>query len=76
MFRGLPNDLEPPAPPTDNFLLGNQEMLDHIKLQQSVQNATQRTKRNIKGPRPRRFETNGNTFNDNPKFAAQSTISN
>lgn len=51
MFRGLPNDLEPPAPSTDKFLIDTQEMLDHIRLQQSMQNATQRNRRN-KGPNP------------------------
>jgi hypothetical protein len=55
MFRGLPNGLEPPAPSTEKFLIDTQDMLDHIKLQQSVQNATQkqRNKRN-NGPRSKR----------------------
>jgi hypothetical protein len=59
MFRGLPNGLEPPAPSTEKFLIDTQDMLDHIKLQQSVQNATQkqRNKRN-NGPRSKRFNNN------------------
>lgn len=62
MFRGLPSNIEPPAPPTDNFLVETQVMLDHIKLQQSVQNATQQRRNNnkrINGPRPNNRTNNG-----------------
>ncbi|KAI8068104.1 uncharacterized protein B0P05DRAFT_620416 [Gilbertella persicaria] len=62
MFKGLSKDLDPPAQAKDKFLVNTQEMLDHIKLQQSVQNATQRTQRN-KGPQSKRFNNNGDTNN-------------
>lgn len=42
MFKGLPNNVDPPAPSSDKFLVDTQVMLEHIKLQKSVQNATQK----------------------------------
>ncbi|KAI7895281.1 uncharacterized protein EV154DRAFT_574114 [Mucor mucedo] len=55
MFKGLPASLEPPSLDTsETSLLDNKEMVEHIKLQQSVQNATQ-AKKHSHRPRPHRF---------------------
>lgn len=63
MFKGLPNNVDPPALSSDKFLVDTQDMLDHIKLQKSIQNATQRQRRN-NGPRSKNFShPNGETNN-------------
>lgn len=46
-FRGMPNNLEPPASSSVSFLIETQVMLDYIKLQQSVHNATSKQRNRI-----------------------------
>lgn len=54
MFKGLPSSLEAPSlDSSESYLLDNKEMVEHIKLQQSVQQATQ-NKRRSNRPRPER----------------------
>jgi hypothetical protein len=65
MFRGLPSNLEPPAPTTDTFLIDTQETLDHIKLQRSVHNATQQQRKRNNGPRPKHLRNNNNANESN-----------
>ena len=51
LYKGLPNHLEAPSSQQEKFLVNTQDMLDHIKLQQSIQLATQRRSKKNKGPR-------------------------
>lgn len=54
MFKGLPSSIEAPTlDSSESYLLDNKEMVEHIKLQQSVQQATQVKSRGNR-PRPHR----------------------
>ncbi|KAG2209028.1 hypothetical protein INT45_008137 [Circinella minor] len=55
-YKGLPNHLEAPGSYQEIFLVNTQDMLDHIKLQQSIQLATQRRSKKNKGPRSSTFQ--------------------
>ncbi|KAG1468160.1 hypothetical protein G6F56_004002 [Rhizopus delemar] len=61
MFKELPHALEAPSlDSSDSYLLDNKELVEHIKLRQSVQNATQAKKRSYR-PRPQRFASHTGT---------------
>jgi hypothetical protein len=76
MFKGLPSSLEAPSlDSSESYLLDNKEMVEHIKLQQSVQQATQSKRRNNR-PRPQRFSSpTGSTNHTSNTGATHATSS-
>ncbi|KAG2221096.1 hypothetical protein INT45_008617 [Circinella minor] len=56
LYKDLPNHIEAPGSQQENFLVDTQDMLEHIKLQQSIQTVTQRKPKKNKGPQSYSFQ--------------------
>ncbi|KAG2221603.1 hypothetical protein INT45_005177 [Circinella minor] len=56
LYKVLPNHIEAPGSQQENFVVDTQDILKHIKLQQSIQTITQRKPKKNKETRSHSFQ--------------------